>query len=69
MDNLLLLGFSFIGGCVVAIVALALVRGNSSEEVKEVKEEPIVVETPPVEEVKPIKKKRVYKPRKPKADS
>lgn len=69
MDNLLLLGFSFIGGCVVAIVALALVRGNSSEEVKEVKEEPTVVETPPVEEVKPVKKKRVYKPRKPKANS
>ena len=69
MDNLLLLGFSFIGGCVVAIVALALVRGNSSEEVKEVKEEPTAVEILPVEEPKPIKKKRVYKPRKPKANS
>lgn len=67
MDNLLLLAFSFIAGCLIAIVALALVRGNSKEEIVEVKKEPIVVETPPIEEAKPIKKKRVYKPRKPKA--
>jgi len=68
MDNLLLLTLCFIAGCIVAIVALALVRGNSKEETKEVKKEPIIVKDTIVEEAKPIKKKRVYKPRKPKAN-
>ena len=67
MVNIAIMIVIFILFCLLTIVALALVRG--AEEAEQSLEKPTAVETLPVEEVKPIKKKRVYKPRKPKADS
>jgi hypothetical protein len=59
MVNIAIMIAIFILGCLITIVALALVRGT--KEVEQVVEKPTIVEEP-----KPIKKKRVYKPRKPK---
>ena len=64
MVNIAIMIALFILGCLINIVALALVRGP--KEVEQILEKPTVVENTVVEEPKPIKKKRVYKPRKPK---
>jgi hypothetical protein len=64
MVNIAIMIAIFILGCLITIVALALVRGT--KEVEQTLEKPTIVEDTIVEEPKPIKKKRVYKPRKPK---
>lgn len=63
-DTFILYFCCFIGGAFLAVVALALVRGNGEmvEEVEEKVEEPTITEAAPV-------KKKAGRPRKIKADS